>query len=45
VGAPPPRPPAPQPGVLEAALQSGVVLRFAVGTDTRYLAELFAALG
>ena len=32
-------------GVVEAALRSGVVLRFVVGTDTRYLAELFAALG
>jgi len=39
--------PAPKarPGVLEAALPGGVVLRFVVGTDTRYLAELFAALG
>ncbi len=32
-------------GVLEAALPGGVLLRFVVGTDTRYLAELFAALG
>jgi len=32
-------------GVLEASLRSGVLLRFTVGTDTRYLAELFAALG
>jgi hypothetical protein len=30
---------------LEAALRSGIILRFDVGTDTRYLAELFAALG
>ena len=30
---------------IEAMLRSGVVLRFAVGTDTRYLAELFAATG
>src|SRR4051794_6763559 len=29
-------------GVLEAALPGGVVLRFVVGTETRYLAELFA---
>src|SRR5262245_41912622 len=34
-----------RPGVVEAALGSGLVFRFAVGTDTRYLAELFAALG
>jgi len=32
-------------GVIEAALQGGLVVRFPVGTDTRYLAELFAALG
>jgi hypothetical protein len=32
-------------GVVEARLQSGIVFRFAVGTDTRYLAELLAALG
>jgi hypothetical protein len=32
-------------GILEALLRSGVVLRFVAGTDTRYLAELFAALG
>ncbi|MCC7134212.1 MAG: hypothetical protein IT352_16255 [Gemmatimonadales bacterium] len=32
-------------GVLEAALRSGTLVRFAVGTDTRYLAELLAALG
>jgi transposase-like protein len=31
--------------VLEARLMSGVVVRFAVGTDTRYVAELLAALG
>ena len=31
--------------VLEARLMSGLVVRFAVGTDTRYLAELLAALG
>jgi hypothetical protein len=31
--------------LLEAMFRSGVGLRFAVGTDTRYLAELFAALG
>src|SRR4051812_2479645 len=29
----------------EAALRSGVTVRFAVGTDPRYLAELVAALG
>jgi hypothetical protein len=34
-----------QTDIVEAALRSGLVLRFAVGTDTRYLAELFAALG
>jgi hypothetical protein len=28
---------------VEAMLPSGVVLRFAVGTDSRYLAQLFAA--
>jgi hypothetical protein len=28
---------------MEATLPSGVVLRFAVGTDSRYLAQLFAA--
>jgi len=32
-------------GVVEAALRSGLVVRFAVGTDPRYLAELFAAVG
>jgi hypothetical protein len=32
-------------GVIEVALRSGVALRFAVGTDTRYLAELIASLG
>jgi hypothetical protein len=31
--------------IIEAAVQSGVVVRFVVGTDTRYLAELFAAIG
>lgn len=31
--------------VVEAALRSGLVVRFVVGTDTRYLAELFAAIG
>jgi|ERR1700716_2158139 hypothetical protein len=31
--------------VIEAALRSGTLLRFAVGTDPRYLAELFAAIG
>jgi len=31
--------------VVELALRSGVVLRFGVGTDSRYLAELAAALG
>lgn len=31
--------------VVEASLRSGVTMRFAVGTDTRYLAELLAALG
>ena len=31
--------------VVEASLRSGVSVRFAVGTDTRYLAELLAALG
>ena len=35
-----------RPGtLLEARLPSGVVVRFGVGTDTRYLAELLAALG
>ena len=32
-------------GAIEAALRSGVVLRFPVGTDTDYLAELLTALG
>jgi hypothetical protein len=32
-------------GWLQAILLSGVVVRFAPGTDPRYLAELFAALG
>ena len=31
--------------ILEAALPGGVTLRFLIGTDTRYLAELVAALG
>lgn len=31
-------------GLVEVAIQ-GVVLRFHVGTDTRYVAELIAALG
>jgi hypothetical protein len=30
--------------VMEAALPSGLLLRFTVGTDPRYLAELFGAL-
>jgi hypothetical protein len=35
-----------RPGeVIEAATRSGIVMRFVVGTDTRYLAELFAAIG
>jgi len=38
-------PKARQGEVVEAATRSGVVMRFVVGTDTRYLAELFAALG
>ena len=38
-------PEARQGNAVEAALRSGVVLRFPVGTDTRYLAELLAALG
>lgn len=42
--------PAPQaregrPGVVEVAIRSGAVLRFEAGTDTRYLAELIAAIG
>ncbi|HXH25036.1 MAG TPA: hypothetical protein VNI78_07290 [Vicinamibacterales bacterium] len=40
--------PAPQlarAGVIEATLRSGLVVRFTAGTDTRYLAELLAALG
>jgi len=32
-------------GIIEAALRSGVLIRFAAGTDTVYLAELLAALG
>jgi len=31
--------------IVEASLPGGVTLRFLTGTDTRYLAELFAALG
>lgn len=31
-------------GVVEAMLRCGAVVRFPVGTDTRYLAELFAAV-
>lgn len=31
--------------VVELALTSGVLVRFAVGTDSRYVAELVAALG
>ena len=34
-----------EPGLVEARMPSGLVLRFAAGTDTRYLAELLAALG
>jgi hypothetical protein len=30
---------------VETSLRSGVTMRFAVGTDTRYLDELLAALG
>lgn len=33
------------PGLLEAELRNGVVVRFAVGTDTAYVAELLAAVG
>jgi hypothetical protein len=33
------------PGELELTLRTGVSLRFEVGTDSRYLAELVAALG
>lgn len=32
-------------GAIEVALPSRVLLRFPVGTDSRYLAELIAALG
>ena len=32
-------------GVIEAALRSGVILRFPVGTNTDYLGDLLAALG
>jgi hypothetical protein len=31
--------------LIEAGVPSGVVIRFVVGTDTRYLAELLAAIG
>jgi len=31
--------------LIEVALRSGAVVRFSTGTDTRYLAELLAALG
>ena len=31
--------------LIDAALRTGTLLRFAVGTDPRYLAELFAAIG
>lgn len=31
--------------VIELALSSGVLVRFATGTDSRYVAELVAALG
>ncbi len=34
-----------QGDLVEVATASGVVLRFLVGTDTRYVAELLAALG
>jgi hypothetical protein len=40
-----PAPQARQAGWVEAGLRSGLVVRFAVGTDTRYLAELLAAIG
>src|SRR4051812_31655382 len=32
-------------GLIEAGVRSGIVIRFQIGTDTRYLAELFAAIG
>src|SRR5688500_18052554 len=32
-------------GVIEAAVRGGIIVRFPVGTDTNYLAELLAALG
>ena len=32
-------------GLIEASLPSGVHVRFTIGTDTRYIAELVAALG
>ena len=31
--------------LIEVALRSGAVVRFSTGTDTRYIAELLAALG
>jgi len=31
-------------GFIEASLSSGVVIRFAVGTDARYVAQLLASL-
>jgi hypothetical protein len=31
--------------LVEVALPSGAIVRFVIGTDTRYLAELCAALG
>lgn len=34
-----------RPGTIEVALRSGLTVRFAAGVDTRYLAELLAALG
>jgi hypothetical protein len=39
-----PAPKAPD-GTVEASLRSGVTVRFPVGTDTQYVAELLAALG
>ena len=32
-------------GLIEVALRSGLTVRFEAGVDTRYLAELLAALG
>ena len=31
--------------IIEVALRSGALVRFSTGTDTRYLAELLAAIG